>query len=125
LSAAATTAADQKIQGFVYHLLKSEGEDPIILLPSTHYTTTLFRTQPVIARWPLAWHTTPPELSFYSNYKLSELKSREEEAGMKGENNNPPIPFPQVAHKSKEELMQHKSIKKELQEDARNHDELQ
>jgi hypothetical protein len=44
---------------------------------------------------------------------------------MKGENNNPPYPFPQVAHKAKKELLQHRSIKKELEEDARIHDELQ
>jgi hypothetical protein len=44
---------------------------------------------------------------------------------MKGEDNNPPFRFPQVAQKTKEELLQHRSIKKELQEDARNHDELQ
>jgi hypothetical protein len=50
LLAAATTAAALKIQGFVYLLLKSEREDPIRLLPRTYYTTTLFRTQPVIAR---------------------------------------------------------------------------
>jgi len=33
---------------------------------------------------------------------------------MKGKNNNPRLPFPEVAHKAKEEMLQHKSLK-ELQ----------